>query len=143
MVWFLVQSWSEPISFLQSALQGLLLGPILFNIILSDLFFILNDIDIACYVDDNTLYKTHGNVDAVSKTLRMSAEKLFKWLRDNELKRNRDKCHLILTILTGKNCVFSIQYKNSCLAASDLFHMFTQSMKFFTFHDHILKSTDV
>ena len=28
----------------------------------------------------------------------------------------------------------SIQYKNGCLAASDLFHMFTQLIKFYTFH---------
>ena len=36
----------------------------------------------------------------------------------------------------------SIQYKNGCLHASDLFHMFTQSVKFYTFH-YILKSTGV
>ena len=28
----------------------------------------------------------------------------------------------------------SIQYRNRWLAASDLFHMFTQSIKFYTFH---------
>ena len=28
----------------------------------------------------------------------------------------------------------SIQYRNGCLAASDLFNMFTQSIKFYTFH---------
>ena len=76
----------------------------MFNIILSDLFLILNDIEITCYTNDNTLYKTYGNVDAAAKTLRMSAEKLFKWFRDNEMKGKTDKCHLILTILTGKNC---------------------------------------
>ena len=49
-----------------------------------------------------------------------------------------------LTVLTEKSCVLlnSIQYKNGCLAASDLFHMFIQSLKFYTFHYHILKSTD-
>ena len=30
-------------------------------------------------------------------------------------------------ILTGKNCFYSIQCENGCLAASVLFHMFTQS----------------
>ena len=31
--------------------------------------------------------------------------------------------------------IYSIQYKNSCLAASDLFdYMFTQSIKFYTFY---------
>ena len=42
-----------------------------------------------------------------------------------------------------KLCFYSIQYKNVCLAASDLFNMFTQSIKFFAFHYHVLKSRDV
>ena len=33
--------------------------------------------------------------------------------------------------------------KNRSLAATDLFHIFTQSIKFYTFQCHILKSTDV
>ena len=36
---------------------------------------------------------------------------------------------------------YSIQYKNGCLAAFDLFHMFTQSIKFYTFNYHVLKET--
>ena len=47
-----------------------------------------------------------------------------------------------LTILTGYNC-YSIQYKNGCLAVSELFHMLTQSFKLYTFHYHMLNSTDV
>ena len=35
----------------------------------------------------------------------------------------------------------SDQYKNGCLAASDLFHMIKQSIKFYTFYYHVLKST--
>ena len=45
-----------------------------------------------------------------------------------------------LTILPGKTAFYSIQYKNAWLAASDLFHMFTQSIKFcYTFHYHVLR----
>ena len=44
---------------------------------------------------------------------------------------------------SGKTVFYSVKYKSGCLAASYLFHMFTQSIKFYTFHYHVLKSTHV
>ena len=38
-----------------------------------------------------------------------------------------------------KTVFYSVQYKNGWLAASDLFYMFTQSVKFYMFHCHVLK----
>ena len=40
-----------------------------------------------------------------------------------------------------KTVFYSIQHKNDCLPASDLFHMFTQSIKLYTFYYYVLKST--
>ena len=34
--------------------QGSILGPLLFNIFLCDLFFIMNDVEFASYADGNT-----------------------------------------------------------------------------------------
>ena len=45
--------------------------------------------------------------------------------------------------LSLKTKFYSNQYKNGCLAASDLFHVFTQSIKFYTFYYHVLESTDI
>ena len=75
-----------------------MLTPTLFKIFLSDLFLILNDIDLACYAGDKTFYKAHDNVNAVVKTWKMSAEKLSKWFKDNQMKGNTGKCHLILLL---------------------------------------------
>ena len=36
--------------------KGSILGPVLFNIFLYHLFFIIDDVDVASYPDDNTSY---------------------------------------------------------------------------------------
>ena len=47
---------------------------------------------------------------------------------------------IYLMILTGKKCFTQFSTR---MAASDLFHMFKQSIKFYTFYYHVFKSTDV
>ena len=74
-----------------------MLGHILYNIFLSDIFLILNGVGTAGYVDDSILYKSCTNIDAVVKTLRMSAEKLFKWFKDIQMKDHTDQWNLILS----------------------------------------------
>ena len=56
--------------------------------------------------------KTYDNVNAVVKTLRIYAGKLFKWLKNNQIKRNTDKCHLLLN--TGELNIYMEAVFNRC-----------------------------
>ena len=77
--------------------QGSILGPLLFNIFLCDLFYMMSDTDFASYADDNTPYVSADTIDEVIKTLETAFVKLFKWFANNQMKANQDKCHLIVS----------------------------------------------
>ena len=77
--------------------QGSIRGPILFNIFINDLFLVIKDVDFLSYADDNTIYQSGRTVGDVINGLQVSAEKLFQWFSDNQMKGNTDKYHLIMS----------------------------------------------
>ena len=77
--------------------QGSILGPLLCSIFISDLFLILNNIEIASYADDNTPYCSYKNLGDVITCLERTAGDLFAWFNNNGIKANTDKCHLLLS----------------------------------------------
>ena len=76
--------------------QRPILGPLLFNIFLCDLFFSMNETDFASYADDNTLYVTGKSTEDVINSLENVSIKLFKWFTDNQMKAKKNKCHLLI-----------------------------------------------
>ena len=77
--------------------QGSILGPLLFNVFLADLLFTVNDIDISSYVDDNTPYMVADNVDDLITSLEQASNGLFESFKNNPLKSNADKFHLLVS----------------------------------------------
>ena len=75
--------------------QGSILGPLLFNIFLCDLFLIMENIDIASYADDNTLHATGNSIEEVIQKLENAVKMRFQWFRGNQMKANTDKCHFL------------------------------------------------
>ena len=58
--------------------QGSILGPLLFNILLCDLFLVMENIDTASYADDNMPYTTGNSIEEVIRKLENAAKMLFQ-----------------------------------------------------------------
>ena len=89
-------SYSEWLAVMCVVPEGSILGPLLFNIFLADLFLIHSDIDIANFADDNTPYLSAKNVEDVIESLERASVSLFRWFENNLLKGNADKYHFFL-----------------------------------------------
>ena len=93
-------SWAEIIL---GVPQGSILGPLLFNIYINDIFFFIIESDIANYADDNTLYTSSRYCEETILKLEKDANILIKWFKDNGMKLNEEKCKLLILSKKSNN----------------------------------------
>ena len=77
--------------------QGTILGSLLFNIHMCNLFLCDCQSNIINYPNETTLYACEPNIDVVLSKLERDTSKCFTWFQDNYLKANSGKSYLLTT----------------------------------------------
>ena len=89
----------------------LILGQLLLNIYLCDLFMFTDNIDIGSYADDTTPYVSGVTLDSTMKSLEKVADLLFTWFNYQEL--------------LDKDDSVSVHQKNLQKLAIEMFNTYT------------------
>ena len=71
--------------------QGSILGPLLFNIYINDLFFVVKLSEVCNFADDNTLSSSNKELELVFRNLESDLNNVLAWFNDNSLKANPRK----------------------------------------------------
>ena len=75
--------------------QGSILGPLLFNVFINDIFYFIHKSDLYNYADDNTLSFHSPHYEKVISVLQEESNILINWFDINCMQANPDKFQAI------------------------------------------------
>ena len=96
--------------------QGSILGPLLFNIFINDIFLFVESSNICNYADDNTLFEFGKTFDEVNRKLQNDFLILDECFFNNFFVLNSDKCHFMT--LGTPNTIPNFKCKNIAIKNS-------------------------
>ena len=70
--------------------QGSILGPILFNIFMNDIFFLLGP-DLHNFADDNNVIAVAETIQDLMNSLEVKTSNAIEWMKDNDMIANQNK----------------------------------------------------
>ena len=84
-------SYSSWYDIIRGVPQGSILGPLLFNIYINDLFFVVKLSEVCNFADENTLYSSNKELELVFRNLKSDLNNVLAWFNNNSLKANPRK----------------------------------------------------
>ena len=99
--------------------QGSILGPILFNIFINDLFLFLEAVDLANFADDNTIYTANKNIEVLIKLLERESKSAIDWFKMNDMIVNPDKFQAMILRPDKKENKFQLNINDSIISSED------------------------
>ena len=83
--------------------QGSILGPIFFNIFMTEIFFLLGS-DLQNFADDNTVSAVAETTQGLVNSLEVkTSTDAIEWMKDNDMTANPDKFKAIVLTKTDHN----------------------------------------
>ena len=98
--------------------QSSILGPILFNIFLNDLFLSIKKSDLHSFADDNTTTATCNTLTEVLKTLEQESESAVGWFRQNEMIVNAEMFQAIILNKKESEAKYKLTIDNNDIAST-------------------------
>ena len=115
----------------------LILGALLFNIILNDVFCFVSNSIFGNYPDDNTLYTSEGNLKNIKNNLHISFNIVTHRIYKNYMLLNRQKCNFIC-LGNNMECETFLFNNNHTENSNEKFLYNKQQIKFQKPHQSIM-----
>ena len=94
--------------------HGSILGPLLSNIFINDIFLYIGNLDLCNYADDSTLFVTGESLSIIIENLKSNLLRISKWFHENFMVLNPDKCHVMVLGDLGFTCNLTCNNSRKC-----------------------------
>ena len=110
-------SFSDWIELMAGVPQGSILGPLLFNIFLNDIFIFISKCNLCNYANGNTLFSTGKDLNRIRRNLEMELMILHQWFHENHMTLNPGKCHYM--VIGSRDLSHEIMLNNNQITSSN------------------------
>ena len=118
--------------------QGSILGPVLFNVFINDIFMFVKKSNLYNYADDNTLSATDRKIENVIESLSHDSNKLLDWFHINQMQANPEKFQGIAIGKKSHDAITSLKLNDTPIVFEDEVKLLGVTIDFqLNFNTHI------